>query len=92
MDVKAGGSLTISSAGSVHIKAATGVVIDGGMSLSIKVGGTFITLDPSGVSIVGPMVKNNSGGSSGSAATATEASPTAPQAPQAIVHKSDPLP
>ena len=92
MDVHAGASLTISAAGSVHIKAATGVVIDGGMSLTIKVGGTFITLDPSGVSIVGPMVKNNSGGAAGSAANATQANPTAPAAPAAIVHKSDPLP
>jgi type VI secretion system secreted protein VgrG len=92
MDIDAGGSLTITSAGSVHIKAATGVVIDGGMSLTIKVGGSFIVLDPSGVSIVGPMVKNNSGGSAGSASSATKASPTAPDAPAEIVHKSDPLP
>lgn len=92
MDINAGGSLTITSAGSVHIKAATGVVIDGGVSLSIKVGGTFISLDPSGVSIVGPVVKNNSGGSGGSASTAAKASPTAPGAPAAIVHKDDPLP
>ena len=92
MDINAGGSLTITSAGSVHIKAATGVVIDGGVSLSIKVGGTFISLDPSGVSIVGPVVKNNSGGSGGSASNAAKASPTAPAAPAAIVHKDDPLP
>jgi type VI secretion system secreted protein VgrG len=92
MDIDAGGSLTISSAGSVTIKATSGVVIDGGMSLTIKVGGTFIVLDPSGVSIVGPIVKNNSGGSAGSASSATKASPTAPEAPTAIVHKSDPLP
>jgi type VI secretion system secreted protein VgrG len=68
------------------------VVIDGGTSLTIKVGGTFISLDPSGVSIVGPMVKNNSGGAAGSAANATQANPTAPAAPAAIVHKNDPLP
>jgi type VI secretion system secreted protein VgrG len=92
MDVHAGASLTISAAGSVHIKASTGVVIDGGTSLTIKVGGTFISLDPSGVSIVGPMVKNNSGGAAGSAANATQANPTAPAAPAAIVHKNDPLP
>jgi type VI secretion system secreted protein VgrG len=92
MDVDAGGSLTVSSAGAVHIKATSGVVIDGGMSLTIKVGGTFIVLDPSGVSIVGPIVKNNSGGSPGSAASATKANPSAPQAPTAIVHKNDPLP
>jgi type VI secretion system secreted protein VgrG len=61
MDIDAGGSLTISSAGSVHIKAAAGVVIDVVLSQSHKVGGTFITLDPSGVSIVVPIVNNNSG-------------------------------
>jgi type VI secretion system secreted protein VgrG len=92
MDIDAGGSLTVSSAGSVHIKAATGVVIDGGMSLTIKVGGSFIVLDPSGVSIVGPIIKNNSGGSAGSASSAAKASPTAPDAPAEIVHKDDPLP
>lgn len=92
MDIDAGGSLTITSAGSVHIKAATGVVIDGGMSLTIKVGGSFIVLDPSGVSIVGPIIKNNSGGSAGSASSAAKASPSAPDAPAEIVHKSDPLP
>lgn len=91
MDLDAGGALNITAAGSLHIKATTGVVIDGGTSLAIKVGGTFILLDPSGVSIVGPMVKNNSGGSGGSATSATKASPTAPQAPAEIVHKADPL-
>jgi type VI secretion system secreted protein VgrG len=90
-DVNVGGALTVSANGTVHIKATAGVVIDGGTSLSIKVGGTFISLDPSGVSIVGPMVKNNSGGSGGSASSATKASPTAPQAPAAITHKDDPL-
>ena len=91
MDVAVGASLTISATGSVHIKATTGIVIDGGTSLSIKVGGTFIVLDPSGVSIVGPMVKNNSGGSGGSASAASKANPTAPQAPANTVHKDDPL-
>jgi len=67
------------------------VVIDGGVSLTLKVGGTMIVLDPSGVSIVGPMIKNNSGGSGGSASSAAKASPTAPEAPADIVHKDDPL-
>jgi type VI secretion system secreted protein VgrG len=92
LDIHAGASLTVSAAGAVHIKATSGVVIDGGMSLTIKVGGTFITLDPSGVSIVGPMVKNNSGGSAGSANSAAKASPTAPDAPAKTVKKKDPLP
>jgi type VI secretion system secreted protein VgrG len=91
MDISSGGSLTMGGGGAVHIKATSGIVIDGGMSLTIKVGGTFITLDATGVSITGPMIKNNSGGSAGSASTAKSASPTAPDAVASIEHKNDPL-
>jgi type VI secretion system secreted protein VgrG len=91
MDISSGGSLTMGGKGAVHITATSGIVIDGGMSLTIKVGGTFITLDPSGVSITGPMIKNNSGGSAGSASSAKNASPTAPDAVASTVPKTDPL-
>jgi len=91
MDINAGAALTVSSGAAATIKATAGVVIDGGVSLTLKVGGTMIVLDPSGVSIVGPMIKNNSGGSGGSASNAAKASPTAPEAPADIVHKDDPL-
>ena len=38
------------------------VVIEGMTGLTIKVGGSFITLNPAGVQIVGPMLMLNSGG------------------------------
>ncbi len=38
------------------------VVIEGMTGLTIKVGGSFITLNPAGVQIVGPMIMLNSGG------------------------------
>lgn len=91
MELKAGSSFTVEAASTVHIKAAAGVVIDGGVSLTIKAGGSFIVIDPSGVSIVGPMVKNNSGGSGGSAKSATKANPTKPKAPARVSHKNDPI-
>ena len=91
MEVNAGSSFTVNGATTVHIKAAAGVVIDGGVSLTIKAGGSFIVIDPSGVSIVGPMVKNNSGGSGGSAKSAAKANPTKPKAPAKPKRKSDPI-
>ncbi len=42
-----------------------GVVIGGMKELTLKVGGSFVKIDPSGVTIKGPMIKLNSGGSAG---------------------------
>ena len=51
--------------GDLYLKAM-GVVIEGMKELTVKVGGNFIKIDPSGVTIVGTMVNVNSGGSAGS--------------------------
>ena len=50
----------------VHHKAGTKAVIDAGAEITIKAGGSFIKLDPSGITVVGAQVKINSGGSPGS--------------------------
>ncbi|MCZ4296016.1 type VI secretion system tip protein VgrG, partial [Vibrio sinaloensis] len=47
----------------LHIKAGTKVVIEAGSELTLKAGGSFIKADASGVSLVGPNVSLNSGGS-----------------------------
>jgi type VI secretion system secreted protein VgrG len=44
---------------------ASGVVIEGMQELTLKVGGSFVFLDSSGVTIKGSMVKLNSGGAAG---------------------------
>ncbi len=49
-----------------HIKAGMKAVIEAGTELTVKAGGSFIKLDPSGVTIVGAKVRINSGGSPGS--------------------------
>ncbi len=51
--------------GSYYVKGMN-VVIEGMTQLTIKVGGSFVNIDPSGVQIVGPMVMINSGGAPGS--------------------------
>ncbi|SHI95509.1 hypothetical protein VA7868_04629 [Vibrio aerogenes CECT 7868] len=42
------------------------MVLQAGSEITIKVGGSFVKLDPGGVSVVGPAINLNSGGSAGS--------------------------
>ncbi|MBL4898699.1 MAG: hypothetical protein JKX76_03510, partial [Colwellia sp.] len=63
------------------LKAATKLVIDGGMSLTIKGGGGTLFLGPAGVSITGTMVRINSGGGGGGAQSASPAAPAKPTPP-----------
>jgi type VI secretion system secreted protein VgrG len=66
----------------VHFKAGQIVVIEAGTQLTLKVGGNFIVLDSSGVSIVGaPLVNINSGGSPGSGTAPSPAKPVDPDPP-----------
>ena len=61
------GSATLCEAGNeVHHKAGAKVVLDAGVEITIAGGGSFIKLDPSGVTLSGPGIKINSGGSVGS--------------------------
>ena len=91
LEVDAAQGMKLSTTTNVHIKATTGVVIDGGLQLSIKAGAAFITLGPDGVSISGPIVKINSGGSAGSASAAAKANPAQPKEPPAPPEHKDPL-
>ncbi len=59
-------SLLVDAGQEVHIKAGNKIVMEAGSDLTLKVGGSFVKLDPSGVTMVGPTIKMNSGGSPGS--------------------------
>jgi len=50
----------------IHLKAGDKIVIEAGTELTILGGGSFIKLDGGGVTVVGPVVKINAGGSPGS--------------------------
>ncbi|MDR6356354.1 hypothetical protein Q3H58_003025 [Pseudomonas psychrotolerans] len=49
----------------IHIKAGDKVVIEAGTELTLTAGGSFIKLDPSGITLVGPLARLNAGGSPG---------------------------
>ncbi|MCC5884702.1 MAG: hypothetical protein JJU25_18950, partial [Halomonas sp.] len=54
-------------------------VIDAGAEITLKAGGSFLKLDPSGITIVGAQVKINSGGSPGSGSGQGAQPPELPQ-------------
>ena len=56
------------------------VVIEAGMSITLKAGGGFIVVGPAGVTISGTPVLINSGGSAGSGSGASPEGPKLPKA------------
>ena len=63
----------------VHIKGGASVVIEASALLTLKCGGSFITLSPAGVQVSGPLVGLNSGGAAGSAPGGSPEAPSAPK-------------
>jgi type VI secretion system secreted protein VgrG len=90
LDVDVGQAAKLSAASSIHVKGL-GIVIDGGAQLTIKAGGSFVTLGPEGVSIKGALVMINSGGAAGTAGMAKKASPAKPKEPAKGKENKDPL-
>ncbi|QOR39130.1 type VI secretion system tip protein VgrG [Billgrantia diversa] len=66
LHVKAGQAWLSESGRELHIKAGHKVVLEAGSELTLNAGGSFLKLDASGVTLVGPTVKVNAGGSPGS--------------------------
>ncbi|MGR4066344.1 type VI secretion system Vgr family protein [Billgrantia sp. C5P2] len=71
----------------IHHKAGMKVVIEAGAEITLKAGGSFVKLDPSGVTIVGSQVKINSGGSPGSGSGQAAQAPVLPREAVGEVHE-----
>ena len=78
---KAGMAYAIESGMNLHIKSGMNLVIESGVKLSLKVGGSFVDINPAGVFISGPMVMINSGGAAGSGSGCSPQAPEATTAP-----------
>jgi len=59
---KAGMNYGLEAGTNIHLNAKMNTVIEAGAGMTLKCGSSFITIDPSGVSISGPMIRINSGG------------------------------
>ncbi|WP_198264391.1 type VI secretion system Vgr family protein [sulfur-oxidizing endosymbiont of Gigantopelta aegis] len=75
LHIKAGSKILQSAGSEVHIKAASSIKLDAGSEITFKAGGSFVKIDPSGVTISGPKVNLNSGGGPGSASSAAPINP-----------------
>uniref|UniRef100_UPI0030EBF4EF type VI secretion system tip protein TssI/VgrG n=1 Tax=uncultured Halopseudomonas sp. TaxID=2901193 RepID=UPI0030EBF4EF len=49
----------------IHLKAGQKMVIEAGNELTLKAGGSFIKIDAGGVTVVGPSIRMNAGGTPG---------------------------
>ena len=78
--IKVGGSKSEEVTGAMYLKGAN-VVVEGMGMLSLKCGGSFITLTPGGIFIQGTAVLINSGGAAGTGSPIAIVPPTAPKEP-----------
>ncbi len=63
--VKVGNGHFVEAGNEIHYHAGSKVVIDAGMELTASGGGSFLKLDPSGVTLNGATIRMNSGGAAG---------------------------
>jgi type VI secretion system secreted protein VgrG len=76
---KVGKNHALETGAELHLKAGTALVIEAVSDLTLKGPGGFVRIDASGVTIVGIMVKINSGGSPGSGSPASPAGADKPK-------------
>jgi len=84
LSLKVGGAVAESfqshaeqAATSIYLNAGTTAVIEAGAMITLKCGGSFVTIGPAGVTISGAMVMINSGGSAGSGSAGSLVAPMA---------------
>ncbi|WP_134016772.1 type VI secretion system Vgr family protein [Modicisalibacter xianhensis] len=78
LHLKAGKAWLSESGRELHIKAGQQVVVEAGDELTLAAGGSFLKLDASGITIVGPKVRINAGGSAGNGSDQAAEAPRLP--------------
>ncbi|WP_421648137.1 bacteriophage T4 gp5 trimerisation domain-containing protein, partial [Metapseudomonas otitidis] len=63
--IRIGSNRLVEAGQEIHLKAGQKLVIEAGMELTLQAGGSFIKLDPGGVTVSGPLAKLNAGGAPG---------------------------
>ena len=64
--IKIGTGQFVNAGSEIHLSSGQKVVLEAGSELTFKAAGSFIKLDGSGITMVGPVIKFNSGGGPGS--------------------------
>ncbi|HAU18697.1 MAG TPA: type VI secretion system tip protein VgrG, partial [Marinobacter adhaerens] len=87
---KQGKNQLVEAGTEIHHKAGMKVVIEAGAELTLKAGGSFLKLDPSGVTVSGPSVRMNSGGGPGSGSGVSAQDPALPASLSEIADTNEP--
>nr|WP_228574671.1 type VI secretion system tip protein TssI/VgrG [Halomonas sp.] len=87
LHIKAGQAWLSECGRELHIKAGHKVVLEAGSEMTLNAGGSFLKLDGGGVTLVGPKVKINAGGSPGSGSGQAVEMPLLPGRAVAEVHE-----
>ncbi|UTW09694.1 type VI secretion system Vgr family protein [Pseudomonas benzenivorans] len=77
--IKIGTGQFISAGQEIHLSSGQKVVLEAGSELTFKAAGSFIKLDAGGITLVGPVIKINSGGRPGSGSGAAPILPIIPK-------------
>ncbi len=77
--IKLGNGQFVEAGNEIHLSSGLKVVLEAGSELTFKAGGSFIKLDGGGATLVGPVVKINSGGAPGSGSGVAPIAPTLPK-------------
>ncbi|MGR4066481.1 type VI secretion system Vgr family protein [Billgrantia sp. C5P2] len=88
LHVKAGQAWLSECGRELHIKAGHKVVLEAGSEMTLNAGGSFLKLDGGGVTLVGPTVKVNAGGSPGSGSGQAVEAPLLPGRAVPEVHEA----
>src|SRR5690606_39846391 len=84
---KQGKNQLVEAGTEIHHKAGMKIVIEAGAEVTLKAGGSFVKVDPSGVTVSGPLVRMNSGGGPGSGRGVGAVNPELPQLMTAVGEK-----
>ncbi|WP_422103605.1 type VI secretion system Vgr family protein [Vreelandella sp.] len=90
LHIKVGQAWLSESGRELHIKAGHKVVLEANSELTLNAGGSFIKLDGGGVTMVGPKVRVNAGGSPGNGSGQAVEGPLLPGRAVAEVHEAIP--
>jgi len=77
--IKIGTGQFVNAGNEIHLSSGQKVVLEAGSELTFKAAGSFIKLDASGITLVGPVIKLNSGGAPGSGSGAAPVLPIIPK-------------
>ncbi|OBX35967.1 phage-related baseplate assembly protein [Halomonas elongata] len=88
LHLSAGQAWLTESGRELHIKAGQKVVLEAGSELTLKAGGSFLKIDGGGVTVNGPGVKVNAGGSPGSGTGQGAQAPLLPGHAEPEVHEA----